>query len=453
LTATSCPHCGAEHDPVASPCPESTLVGRTLRAGIRVRERLEDTPVGPLFRAEYPTGAEVAVLLLGSASSNSVALAALRQRFRQAVQIQHPNVAAIHDLSETHDGLVYVVVECLTGELLSEMLARRGALPEPEALDLGLQAAAGLEAAHMVRWVHGNLSPETILLTPTVTGGALVKLIGFAQESLHGNPRSERMAGGDPAADYASPERLAGRALDERSDVYSLGAVLHHLLTGVPPTRASEGALAPEAMQAVLNRALAPSPARRFQTVRELVGAMAPPKEEASVGFLVPEPARARGRNAVPVAAAAAALVAVSAGLWLLWGSQPPAVGGVTRPRSQESGAVARVESDSKPASSAPARLSTDSDWVGVRRDSQAARVRTDSSHRAPGRDAGPDSVPGPRISPFLRSHPWVAVSGQRFYYRSSCPAALESRDLLFFRTEEEARASGFVPSTLPGCR
>src|SRR5438128_1958843 len=167
LTATSCLQCGAEHDPVASPCRESTLVGRTLRAGIRVRERLGDTPVGELYRAEYPPRVEVAVLLLGSASTDSVALAVLRQRFRHAIQIQHPNVAAIHELSETHDGLVYVVAECLTGELLCETLARRGALPQGEALDLCLQAAAGLQAAHAARWVHGNLSPETMVLTPT----------------------------------------------------------------------------------------------------------------------------------------------------------------------------------------------------------------------------------------------------------------------------------------------
>jgi D-alanyl-D-alanine dipeptidase len=114
-------------------------VGRTLRAGIRVRERLRDTPLGPLYRAEYPTGLEVAVVLLGSTSADSGALALLRQRCRETIQIQHPNVAAILELSETDDGLVYVVAESLTGELLSETLARSGALPLGEAVDLCLQ--------------------------------------------------------------------------------------------------------------------------------------------------------------------------------------------------------------------------------------------------------------------------------------------------------------------------
>ena len=61
MSTTPCVQCGAQHDPGASPCPEPSLVGRTLRAGIRVRELLGDTPVGPHYRAEYPTGLEVAV--------------------------------------------------------------------------------------------------------------------------------------------------------------------------------------------------------------------------------------------------------------------------------------------------------------------------------------------------------------------------------------------------------
>jgi serine/threonine protein kinase len=445
---------GDQRSPTTSPGgQESTLLGRTLRAGIRVREPLGDTPVGPLYAGEYPTGAEVVVLLLGSASADSVALTVLRQRFRHAIQIQHPNVAAIHELSETHDGLVYVVAECLQGELLSETLARRGALSLEESLDLCLQVAAGLEAAHQARWVHGNVSPETILLTTTDGGRPLVKLIGFTQEPPLGRPGSGRAA--DPEiAEYASPERLAGRPLDERSDVFSLGAVLHHLLTGVPPTLAAEGGRIPEAMHAVLNRALAPSPARRYQTVAEFVAAIAPPVAE--VGLLIPEPARARRRIAVPLTAAAAALVAVSAGVWLLWGTQRPTAGASTRSRSQESGAVAVVEPDSPPAlssASASARVPARTSPVArVRRDSVAVRVPAASSSRRPDSTASGDSLPALRISPFRRSHPWVAVVGERYYYRSGCPVALQSRDLLYFKSEAEARASGFIPNAVTGC-
>jgi D-alanyl-D-alanine dipeptidase len=447
------PHCGAEHDPEASPCGESALVGRTLRAGIRVRARLGETPVGPLYRAEYPTGLEVAVLLLGSTFADSTTLAILRQRFRHAIQIQHPNVAAIHELSETHAGLVYVVAECLTGELLSETLARRGALPLAEALDLWLQAAAGLQAAHQVLWIHGNLSPDALLLTQPGAARPRVKLIGFTQESVLRPTGSDRPAQQEESIDYASPERLAGHAPDERSDVFSLGAVLYHLLTGVPPTLASEGPRIPEALRAVLNRALAAAPARRFQTVAEFAAAVAPPAEEAAA--VIPAPVRARGSGAVALGAGALALVAVATGLWLLWGTQRPPADAAARTRLQESGSVAAVEPDSASASarSPAAGRPADSGRVAlVRRDPAAARIPAHSRLRRPDSTARTDSVPGSRISPFRRSHPWVAVAGERFYYRSNCPVALQSRDLLYFTSEQEARASGFVPTLVPGC-
>jgi serine/threonine protein kinase len=451
LTAAPCLYCGAEHDPATSPCQVATLVGRTLRAGIRVRETLGDTPVGTLYRAEYPTGLEVAVLFMGSASADPAALAALRQRFRQAIQIQHPNVAAIYEVSETHDGLVYVVVECLAGELLEETLATRGALPLEEATDLFLQTAAGLQAAHTLGWAHGNLSPETLLLTQDGAGRPLIKLIGFTQELL------PRPAGADgrpvepevnPA--YASPERLAGRPPDERSDVFSLGAVFHHLLTGVPPSLASTGGGVPASVRGALDRALAPSPGLRFQTLAEFVAAIAPPEKE--MGAVIPQPRKPAARGGgLALAAAAAALVAVGAGLWLLWGVQGPSIGTLVRPLLQESGSVAVVEPDSTTASPGPVAAPGSS--APFRRNSAAARLPADSAVRAPRRRATADSVPGPRISPFQRSHPWVAVTGERYYYRSRCSFALDSRDLLYFTSQEEARAGGFLPAQAPGCQ
>ncbi|MGH7508789.1 MAG: M15 family metallopeptidase [Gemmatimonadales bacterium] len=383
MTATSCPNCGAEHDPGASPCREP-MVGRTLRAGIRVRELLGDTPVGPHYRAEYPTGLEVAVLILGS----SAELALRWPSLQPAIQIQHPNVAAIHDLNETHDGLVYAVAERLTGEFLSVTLARRGALPLEEALDLCLQAAAGLRAAHDLGWVHGSLSPYTILLAQTVGGRPLVKLIGFAHEfPLRQSEAESPIEGGV----YASPERIAGHPPDERSDVFSLGAVLHHLLTGAPPTPGSRGGRVPKAMRAVLNRALAPSPARRFQTIAEFAAALAPSHEEVFPILAPCGPARPAWRRALAFGAAAA-LVGVVAGLWLPWGTQRPSVGASARARSQERGSIAAVEPDS---SSALARLPADSGPVAVgRHHSAAAQIPTDSVLHTPTSRASHDSAP-----------------------------------------------------------
>jgi zinc D-Ala-D-Ala dipeptidase len=325
------------------------------------------------------------------------------------------------------------VAERLTGEFLSVTLARRGALPLWEALDLCLQAAAGLQAAHDVGWVHGSLSPYTILLAQTVGGRPLVKLIGFfAHEFPLRQPAAESPI---EVGVYASPERIAGHPPDERSDVFSLGAVLHHLLTGAPPTPGSRGGRVPKAMRAVLNRALAPSPARRFQTIAEFAAALAPSEEEVFpiLAPCRPGPAQSKepvshgrtlsewiadvqapapqSRNAAayeiagmgPAAArpawrralafgAAAALVGVLAGLWLPWGTQRPSVGASARARSQERGSIAAVEPDS---SSALARVPADSGPVAVvRQHSAAAQIPADSVLRTPTSRASHDSAP-----------------------------------------------------------
>ena len=340
MTATSCPICGAEHGLGVSHC-RRPIVGRTLRAGIRVREVLGQTPLGQHYRAEYPDGIEVAVLILGSSAELP-----FRPPGLQPAKIQHPNIAAIHDLGETDDGLVYAVAEPLKGTFLSLTLVLRGALPLQEALDLCLQAAFGLQSAHDLGWVHGRLSPYTILLAPAVGGRPLVKLIGFAHQfPLRQWDAESQIEGGM----YASPERIAGDRPDQRSDVFSLGAVLHHLLTGAPPQLRSRSARLPKAIRAVLNRALAPSPAERFQTITEFAAALAPlltepkptdpanitirrvdteeaapSKENLSFPLLAPPPVKPAWKRRL--AFGAATMVAALAGLWLFWGTWGPSV-------------------------------------------------------------------------------------------------------------------------------
>jgi len=426
-----------------SPGGEDTLVGRTLRDGIRVQEKLKETPPGALYRAEDSNGLEVAVLILPTGSTDSVTLAHLRNRYRRAIEIRHPNVAAVHAVGETTDGLTYVVAECLAGELLSTVLAKRGVLSTGEALDIFLQAAAGLQAAHDVRWVHGNLSPNTILLSQTVGGYPIVKLIGFTQDLLL--PGETRPPEPGPVTDFASPERLSGQPPDQRSDVFSLGAVLYALLTGGPPTAAANDDRIPESLQAALDRALYPLPSGRFRTVAEFAAAITviqdAPGEVAISG---------RTRSRAVEYRSAAALVAIAAGLWLLVSVRPQAAGAPARV-SRESGTVPVAQV--RPTPPFARRHSSQVRGELVRHDSAAARIPAASAVRRPDTAATRDSASIPRVSPFLRAHPWAAVPGQRFYYRSSCPVALQSRDLLYFESQAEARKAGYVPSDIPDCR
>lgn len=289
------------------------MVGSTLHNGLRVLEKLGSTREGPLYRAEFPNGPEVALMLLGpespgpEPSADSGSLASPQQRFRQAARIRHLNVAAVHETGDIPDGPGYVVLECLAGELLSEILAERGALPPDQAMDLFLQTAAGLEAAHEAEVVHANLSPDTILVTRTA-GGPLVKLIGFALASSL-PPAVQKPTAREVGAEYASPERLAGHIPDKRSDVFSLGAVLHHLLVGVPPSFGSES-LVPQPMRAAVAKALLPIPEHRFQTIAEFAGAV---KQGATA---VTGPRKVKTRRARLVYAGGI-IPLVAGGLWL----------------------------------------------------------------------------------------------------------------------------------------
>jgi D-alanyl-D-alanine dipeptidase len=137
---------------------------------------------------------------------------------------------------------------------------------------------------------------------------------------------------------------------DERSDIYSLGALLHHLLTGAPPARAPDGAQAPTLLRPVLDRALDPSPAARYQTVAELVTAITP--GQAQVDEPAPEPRRRARRTLAVVGVVGLGLAVGCAALWLLAGTPRFTLPALTRSRPPESGVVAQAEPPAPAASS-----------------------------------------------------------------------------------------------------
>ncbi|HUQ16047.1 MAG TPA: protein kinase [Gemmatimonadales bacterium] len=292
-------------------------MGRTLPGGLRVLDRLGSTPEGTLYHAEYPTGIEVALLILRPETGG--AKPSRRERLDQATLLQHLNVAAIYEVGEMGDGSLYVVLEQLVGEPLSNLVAAGHAFALPEALDLALQAAAGLQAAHRAGFVHGSLSPDTIVVTRAVHGRAQVKLIRFTLDPALRQAGVAPPIPGEASARYASPERLAGHPPDERSDVFSLGAVLHHLLTGMPPDAGDVDSSVPEVAHAVLGTALAPVPARRFQTISEFEAAL------ERLAALAGKPKRPRIHQALVLGAVGAGLALVAGGILLLPGSKWPA--------------------------------------------------------------------------------------------------------------------------------
>ncbi len=279
MSETFCPHCGGLHYPGAGSCPQSPSTGRILPDGLRVLKRLGKTGLGELYLAEnVDSHVQVELVIVGletkgrQPDADVAGLVELRDQLHRAARLQHPNVASVSAMGETKDGALWATSEVLQGELLSEIHERGGAiLPSSTVIDLVLQAASGLQAAHQVGLFHGNLSPDTILVTRTADNRPLVKLIRFGLLPLEAEPS----VAGDESRKYVAAERLTGHPPDERSDVFSLGAVLQHLLTEVLASAQRDQALPnPEAITRVLAKALDPSPDNRFQSVAAFARAL-----------------------------------------------------------------------------------------------------------------------------------------------------------------------------------
>jgi serine/threonine protein kinase len=157
-----------------------------------------------------------------------------RRRFLReaqvAARISHPNVVRVYDVGET-DGRPYIVMEFVEGENLAALLRRAGAVEPTRAVELCIQACAGLAAVHAVGLVHRDVKPQNLLLskdgTLKVTDFGIARLDGSTRLTLTGT-----LLGTTP---YIAPEQALGEEVTPSADLYSLGAVLYELLTGAPP--------------------------------------------------------------------------------------------------------------------------------------------------------------------------------------------------------------------------
>ena len=226
-------------------------------------ERLEPAGPGELFRArDTKLGRTVAVRLLPAGFTAPDAREEFIGNARGLAALSHPNVTTLFDVGE-HEGRIYLVFEFLKGQSLRSEMGGRP-INVRRALDLAVQMADAVADAHACGYVHGGLSPESVIIT--AKGHAKIPAFALASREGFASSTDARLH------DYDSPEEAQGVLSDERSDIYSVGAVLFEMLTGKRPLH--RGTAAPSAtnphvppeLDEVVLKAVAPNPDSRYQS-------------------------------------------------------------------------------------------------------------------------------------------------------------------------------------------
>jgi serine/threonine protein kinase len=222
-----------------------------------------------LYRArDTKLGRTVAIRLLPpDFASEPTARADLLEQARVLISMSHPNVTTLFDAGE-HEGRLYLAFEFLKGQSLRAEMAGRP-MNIRRAVELAVQVADAVADAHAAGFVHGGLSPDSIVIT--AKGHA--KIPAFELASRGG---FEPDAGAVRLRDYDAPEEARGQDADERSDIYSVGAVLYEMITTRRPLH--RGAAAPSVSNShvpgelddIVLRAVAPNPDSRFQSAAAL---------------------------------------------------------------------------------------------------------------------------------------------------------------------------------------
>lgn len=250
----------------------------------RILHRIASGGMGVVYKA-FDTSLERTVALK-FLSPNRTTDRAERDRLlreaRAASALDHENIAAIHSVGETSDGQLFIDMGYYEGEDLATRMRRTPQLSIGESLDIASQIARGLAHAHAHDVVHRDIKPSNIILTHD--GVAKVVDFGLAQYASPDDPTLSFNFAGTLA--YMAPERLRGKIVDCRSDIWSLGVLLYELLARKQPFRGdgtatllnailnSEPEPVPElppALQGILNRTLEKDPARRYQSCEELL--------------------------------------------------------------------------------------------------------------------------------------------------------------------------------------
>jgi serine/threonine-protein kinase len=290
--------CIRDGTPLVAGRADDPHLGTLLDSKYRIDAFISAGGMGSVYRAQHVMlGKTVAVKLIKSELVTSDEVVSRFQReARAASNLHHPNIVSVYDLGQTADGTLYIAMEFIDGPSLKDAISRNGPMAPAEAAAILRQVASALSTAHRKQIVHRDLKSHNLMLASGDDGRTVVKLVDFGIAKTFDESTQLTAAGfmmGTPH--YMSPEQAAGKPVDHRADLYSLGVILYEMLTGevpfgdaaltsvlvrlateVPPAPSTRrpDLRVPPALDAVAMRCLEKDPDKRFQSADEFAAAL-----------------------------------------------------------------------------------------------------------------------------------------------------------------------------------
>jgi YVTN family beta-propeller protein len=388
-------------------------------AGFRLEREIGRGGMGVVYLAEHVhLGRRVALKFL---APGLIDTDGFRERFvresRVAASLNHPNIVTVYDAGES-DGQLYIAMQYVDGTDLSTLLEREGALEPERAVDILTQLASALDAAHAEGLVHRDVKPANVLMRD---GHAYLTDFGLTKRTASATSLTGtgQFVG---TAQYMAPEQILGEAVDGRADLYALGCILYHCLTGAapyerdnsvaviyahlsdpPPSAVSARPGLPAGFDPVIARAMAKPRDDRHPTCMELAeaaraalsGTVEAPAPPPPAQAPAPVPARRRGRGPL-IAAAVAAIAVVAVLVVVLAGggeqpaSEPPSATTTTAaadatPTPEPPDLPVPEPGGEIPVGTSPSGLAADFDnysvWVANEGDDTVSRVDTGAAN------------------------------------------------------------------------
>lgn len=274
--------------------PEADVIGKVIDGRFTIKAKVGAGGMGTVYRAlQHSVGRNVAIKLVHPRlSRDTVAAKRFLREAKLCSRLAHSNTVMVLDFGQCDTGQLFMVMELLNGDTLSDLLVTEGKLSPRKVVEMTRPICAALEAAHGLQIVHRDLKPSNIMVVDQGDGTQIVKVLDFGlAKSLAGDDSTVTQSGmmmGTPQ--YVPPEIAHGQRADTRADLYSLGVIMYEMVYGTPPFQGDTvqslllkhasadppplPTSVPPALRAVIMKLLRKEPDDRYQSAAELSAAL-----------------------------------------------------------------------------------------------------------------------------------------------------------------------------------